>query len=96
MLYGSCVPSTYVWTAQCDNVRVLYIDDGNVVTTTNNCLEEHSAQIALTVGQNTLRIVCESNCEAGVAFSLVPSGVGTVHTMVAFCHCTLIGAASYI
>ena len=84
---------------QHDNVRVLYIDDGNVVTTANHCLEQHSAQTALTVGQNTLRIVCDSSCEAGVAggaFSLVPSGVGTVHAMVAFCHCALIGAASYV
>ncbi len=69
--------STYVWTAQCDDFGVFYID-GNVVRTTATWVDFHSAQIALTVGEHTLRIVCENGqgeggvawAAAGVAFSV--------------------------
>jgi hypothetical protein len=67
--------STYVWKAQGDDGGVFYID-GNVVTTTAGWVVFHSAQIALTVGQHTLRIVSENGQgadlggQAGVAFSV--------------------------
>jgi hypothetical protein len=62
--------STYVWKAQCDDAGVFYID-GNVVTTTARWFDFHSAQIALTVGQHTLRIVCEAGGGPdGVAFAV--------------------------
>ena len=67
--------STYVWKGQGDDGGVFYIDD-NVVTTTQGWFDFHSAQIALTVGQHTLRIVSENGQgadlggQAGVAFSV--------------------------